>query len=117
MLSEGKTGKPAWQAGRYQKYAIGEIVLVVIGILMALQINNWNEDRKTGIRIRNSLIALKSDLSHDTLLIKERLPFINEQFDLNESLRARVAGSNATVDTLVKIMRLFMNTSVQNDLI
>lgn len=39
LLSKNKTGK-------YFKYAIGEIVLVVIGILIALQINNWNEKRK-----------------------------------------------------------------------
>ncbi|MBC3847907.1 hypothetical protein H8K90_16040 [Winogradskyella echinorum] len=39
LLSEGKTGK-------YFKYAIGEIVLVVIGILIALSINNWNEKDK-----------------------------------------------------------------------
>jgi hypothetical protein len=32
---------------KYSRYAIGEIVLVVIGILIALQINNWNEDRKS----------------------------------------------------------------------
>ena len=32
--------------GKYFKYAIGEILLVVIGILIALQINNWNETRK-----------------------------------------------------------------------
>jgi len=31
---------------KYMRYAIGEIVLVVIGILIALQINNWNEERK-----------------------------------------------------------------------
>ena len=34
------------QMGKYFKYAIGEILLVVIGILIALQINNWNENRK-----------------------------------------------------------------------
>ncbi len=34
------------KTGKYLKYAIGEIVLVVIGILIALQINNWNENRK-----------------------------------------------------------------------
>ena len=34
------------KTGKYFKYAIGEIVLVVIGILIALQINNWNENRK-----------------------------------------------------------------------
>lgn len=38
MLAEGKTAK-------YFKYGIGEIFLVVIGILIALQINNWNESR------------------------------------------------------------------------
>lgn len=39
LVSEGK-------AVNYLKYAIGEIILVVIGILIALQINNWNEERK-----------------------------------------------------------------------
>ena len=38
LLSEGNTGK-------YFKYAIGEIILVVIGILIALSINNWNQNR------------------------------------------------------------------------
>ena len=38
-METGKTGK-------YFKYAIGEIVLVVIGILIALSINNWNESKK-----------------------------------------------------------------------
>ena len=33
------------QMGKYLKYAIGEILLVVIGILIALQINNWNQNR------------------------------------------------------------------------
>ena len=94
---------------KYSKYAIGEIVLVVIGILIALQINNWNENRKTEIQIKKSLTALKSDLKQDMILIKERLPFINEQFSLNESLRARVANQNATVDTLTQIMRYEFN--------
>lgn len=39
LLAEGKTA-------RYLKYAAGEIVLVVAGILIALQVNNWNEQRK-----------------------------------------------------------------------
>lgn len=43
LLSEGKTGK-------YLKYASGEIVLVVIGILIALQINNWNEQSNENIK-------------------------------------------------------------------
>lgn len=43
LLNEGKTSK-------YFKYALGEVVLVVIGILVALQINNWNEWRKDRIK-------------------------------------------------------------------
>ncbi|GLR19579.1 DUF6090 family protein [Portibacter lacus] len=55
LLLEGKTGK-------YFKYAIGEIVLVVIGILIALQINNWNEARKTRNKELSYLTNIKSDL-------------------------------------------------------
>jgi len=54
LLSEGKTGK-------YLKYAIGEIILVVIGILIALSINNWNENRKTINTQEKYLILLKKE--------------------------------------------------------
>ena len=63
LLMENKTSK-------YFKYAIGEIILVVIGILIALQINNWNETNKLIKKeqvILESLIlelkAIQSDLS------------------------------------------------------
>lgn len=102
LHSEGKTRQ-------YFKYALGEIILVVIGILIALQINNWNENRRTEIKIKNSLVALRNDLIQDTMLIRNRLPFINKQYSLNESLRARVAHPSATVDTLVQIMRFEFN--------
>ena len=45
------------KTSKYFKYAIGEVVLVVIGILIALQINNWNENRKDGVKEQ---IILKS---------------------------------------------------------
>ena len=102
LLSENKTGK-------YLKYAIGEIVLVVIGILIALSINNWNENKKTDANIKNLLVALTNDLKQDTLLIYERLPFINKHYAFNETLRKRIAEPNATVDTLIKIMRYEFN--------
>lgn len=55
LLSEGKTGK-------YLKYAIGEIILVVVGILIALQINNNNEANKTRKSELTYLAGIKSDL-------------------------------------------------------
>lgn len=47
---------------KYMRYAIGEILLVVIGILIALQINNWNEERKLSIEEEKILLDLRSDL-------------------------------------------------------
>ena len=68
LMEKNKTGKPALPVGRYFKYAIGEIVLVVIGILIALSINNWNEERKTDKQIQllmNSLVeAIKQDIRY-----------------------------------------------------
>lgn len=55
---------------RYLLYAIGEILLVMIGILLALQVNNWNEDRKIRILeaeiLEDLLINLKRDLTDIT---------------------------------------------------
>ena len=51
--------------GKYFKYAIGEIVLVVIGILIALSINNWNQERVSKIKAYAYLNQINNDLSLD----------------------------------------------------
>ena len=58
LLSENKFSK-------YLIYAIGEIFLVVIGILIALQINNWNEEKKTKAVEIEILTQFKEDLNDD----------------------------------------------------
>jgi len=58
LMGQNKTGK-------YFKYAIGEIVLVVIGILIALSINNWNNQRLEKIEINNILHTIVSNLNSD----------------------------------------------------
>ena len=50
----------------YLRYAIGEILLVVIGILIALQVNNWNENRKERLIEIKYLKNLKHDLQSDS---------------------------------------------------
>ena len=54
------------KVSRYLAYAIGEIILVVIGILLALQINNINERRKVNKTVENTLRTIKTDLAVDT---------------------------------------------------
>jgi hypothetical protein len=52
---------------RYLLYGIGEIILVVIGILIALQINNWNEGEKKKLKEREVLLHMKRNLEADIL--------------------------------------------------
>ncbi|WP_051229706.1 DUF6090 family protein [Psychroserpens burtonensis] len=57
------------RTGKYLKYAIGEIILVVIGILIALQINTWNENRKA----KNEEIKILKALQADFMVSKDRI--------------------------------------------
>lgn len=60
---------------KYSRYAIGEIVLVVLGILIALSVNNWNEARKTTNTEIEYLIRLRSDLANDTAYFHRRIKY------------------------------------------
>lgn len=56
LMEKNKTGK-------YLKYAFGEIILVVIGILIALSINNWNENRKNQSKEKTTLSAINIEFT------------------------------------------------------
>ena len=77
-METGKTGK-------YLKYAIGEIILVMVGILLALQVNNWNENRK--------------ERAQETILLKQLLT------DFNSNLNQ--------LDQKISFRKDFMNSSKQ----
>ncbi|MDO1501193.1 DUF6090 family protein [Winogradskyella maritima] len=66
LMNENRTGK-------YLKYAIGEIILVVIGILIALQINNWNENRKNTISEYKLVDKMIGQAKADSLLFDYRI--------------------------------------------
>lgn len=79
LASENKTAA-------YLRYALGEILLVVIGILIALQVNNWNEKRKDRIREVQYLNNLKQDLEQQVLNIDEQLDFEKKIIKISNSL-------------------------------
>mgnify|MGYP001822315637 CR=1 FL=1 len=56
---------------KYLLYAVGEILLVVIGILIAFQVGSWNEDRKTKLSADTYRSKLINDLVTDTLNINQ----------------------------------------------
>ena len=79
LLMENKTG-------RYFKYAIGEIVLVVIGILIALQINNWNENRKNKIAEADYYCRILDDFELNEKLIDETSKLTTDKIKLCKEL-------------------------------
>ena len=85
LIESGSTRKRASPAGRYLLYAIGEIALVVIGILIALQINNWNEDRKDRIKETQILFELKENLDLNINKFKEEIER-KEKSDFSSSI-------------------------------
>jgi hypothetical protein len=74
------------KTSKYFKYAIGEIVLVVIGILIALQINNWNENRKQHITELAFAKNLVKDLNEDTRALEITIEFNNLKLAKLDSL-------------------------------
>ena len=91
LLETGKTSK-------YLKYAIGEIILVVIGILIALQINNWNEFNKER---ENEKIILNE--------IRENLKFDLKDFESN------IANLQNKIISAKTILKIIDNNSDYND--
>ncbi|MGA7837505.1 MAG: DUF6090 family protein [Ignavibacteriaceae bacterium] len=92
----------------YLRYAIGEILLVVIGILIALQVNNWNELRKQNIADTEFLKGVKKDLIQDKQYIKLVLKEMDskiEAFDLlNSKVFLKSRDNNTTsIDSLLQI--------------
>ena len=90
LLSEGKTGK-------YFKYAIGEIILVVIGILIALQINSWNDDRKAKIVENNFFANILLDLEKDDEKLKYYHRFHQKRIQYLDTLLTYVRNPNRTM--------------------
>jgi hypothetical protein len=85
---------------RYIRYAVGEIVLIVIGILIALSINNWNEQRIIQKDVRLSLSQIFNDLQQEERQLQENVVLFQNCI---EYLTAVSAGNYAAVhlDSLV----------------
>lgn len=90
---------------KYLLYAIGEIALVVIGILIALQIDNWNEARRSRVEEIQILANIKKAFLSD----------IDNQFALHyENIRGYILSTQSALDHINK--RLPLDDSVKQDL-
>lgn len=109
---------PAGQAGnvaKYLRYAIGEIVLVVIGILIALQVNNWNEGRKEKATINNYLKSMLVDLNKDTQRFNVMIKSFNKQIKTNSFILVNKEYQKSPIDTIaLKISSFFTDYNIND---
>lgn len=124
----------------YLIYALGEIILVVLGILIALQINNWNENRKIKNKEIETLKEIRSDLIQNiddidvnikSLIVSKEaneiiIDHIENSLPYNDSLRYYFANlypyivftmNQTTYDNLKQIgLNLISNDSLKNNI-
>ncbi len=93
QIMENKTGK-------YFKYAIGEIILVVIGILIALQINNWNEKNKLDSKKQDYYQQLLEDLNKDKVFAKNAIAKFQAQRKAYEDYLKKFNETQLTVPAM-----------------
>ena len=133
LMDKNKTGK-------YLKYAIGEIILVVIGILIAISINNWNENRKIKTKEIETLKEIRTDLIQNIDDIDVNIKYlkiskkankiiinhIENSLPYNDSLKYHFANlypyvafnmNQTTYDNLKQIgLNLISNDSLKNNI-
>ena len=96
-MEKGKTTK-------YFKYAIGEIILVVIGILIALSINNWNEDRKLENSKQKLMLNLKQEFQTNKRTLERHLLGLHKN---NSQLNKVINYSAGTLELPIDSIKLY----------
>jgi len=106
MLTENKFSK-------YIVYALGEIALVMIGILLALQVNNWNESKKNTQLVNSYKDGLIENLVKDSIKISQTLKVVRTELEKIRDFERRVSESSEPFDTILKIARYEYNFKIQ----
>lgn len=94
----------------YMRYAIGEIFLVVIGILIALQVNTWNHQRKDRKLEKQYLQDMLLDLKTDSLALNQELELSDQQIRAKRALMAFYNGHAYPNDSLINFF--FMQVDI-----
>jgi hypothetical protein len=100
---------------KYLLYAVGEILLVVIGILIALQVNNWNEERierKSQVKL---LKELKADLEDNLEEIVENKERCERRLNYSKSIWDYLSEKREVDDSLKRYIRLIQGSNFFNN--
>ena len=96
------------KTAKYFKYAVGEIILVVIGILIALQINNWNEDRKSIQKGHKILVDIRENVEFNIIQFEEDIEINRKVINSIDIILKNITETKIYNDSLNKHFR-FVN--------
>ncbi|PNQ75289.1 hypothetical protein C1T31_03920 [Hanstruepera neustonica] len=91
---------------KYLKYAVGEIILVVIGILIALQINNWKQKQNNKVLTISYLEDFKKDLINDTIIFNKAIKRATNTIKKDQAILKINAFESINSDSLYNILRV-----------
>ncbi|WP_297691599.1 DUF6090 family protein [uncultured Eudoraea sp.] len=97
---------------KYARYAIGEIVLVMIGILLALQVNNWNINKQETKELHSYLNSIKNNLKSDLISIEEIKLFRESSIAYSKNYLKIVKKDNITIEDYNTLENLKLRSSV-----
>ncbi|WP_179345515.1 DUF6090 family protein [Winogradskyella ursingii] len=103
LVKENRTSK-------YLLYAIGEIILVVIGILIALQINNWSDERKTQNLEEKILKELHVNLSMDLKELQDDVSYMDNINSASIDVREFIENNEFPNDSIFKVISILRVT-------
>lgn len=97
---------------KYLLYALGEMLLIVLSLLLALQINNFKEEKKAGAKRDNHIKLLSTDLQNDIQQLSDAKIRFEKELRLIENYQIRLNAATTRPDTLLKIARYEFNPNM-----
>lgn len=112
LLLDKSTGKPESRKGRYILYALGEMILIVLGILIALQINNWNTrrvEKETEKKIYENIKRQITDDKNELVKVKDFNTYYSTQYEIANRIIS--SKDRSKIDTLAYLTMMLSQYS------
>ena len=97
---------------KYSRYAIGEIILVMVGILLALQVNNWNQNRNLKQEEIKILKELRRSISSDINSLKVKIQFEKRKLAFFKVIKREILLDKPQNDSITEAFAMVFQTQI-----
>ncbi|MGC4040551.1 MAG: DUF6090 family protein [Flavobacterium sp.] len=101
--------------GKYLTYALGEIILIVIGILVAMNLDDWNDNRKDIAEAQNLIKELRFDLKRDTMIFGDEIRKIDQLILYKGILLEKDSIGKVDTDIIISVLTVGIHNIKMNE--